>query len=224
MTVKKVYPNIEIKKLECVGHYQKGVGTCLRKLKKREKGLGSHGRLTEAKIDRLQIFFGLAIHQNVGNLKGMKAGVLACFFNVASSKKNNWHYLHCLTGPNSWCKYNNDNANGTQLYKSGTGLPMVIVAKLKQIYADLGKDSELEKCLHGKTQNANESFNTKDLHVIPKKPVIIHRDLNSSNILIKSNLTCCIADFGSAWVFNDGSGNEEAMAQVQYIFLYFNCS
>ena len=31
--------------------------------------------------------------------------------------------------------------------------------QIKPIYSNLGKDSELEKCLHGKTQNTNESFN-----------------------------------------------------------------
>ena len=38
--VKNVYKDIEIKNLECVGHYQKRVGTRLRNLKKKEKGLG----------------------------------------------------------------------------------------------------------------------------------------------------------------------------------------
>ena len=159
LTVKNVYSNVEVKKLECVGHYQKRVGTRLRNLKKREKGLGGRGRLTDAMIDRLQNFFGLAIRQNVGNLEGMKAGVLASLFHVASSKSNNWHYPHCPTGPDSWCKYNIDKPNGTQSYKPGPGLPLDIIAKIKPIYADLGKDSELEKCLQGKTQNANESFN-----------------------------------------------------------------
>ena len=43
----------EIMKFECVGHYQKGVGTRLRNLKKKEKGLGGRCRLTDSKIDRL---------------------------------------------------------------------------------------------------------------------------------------------------------------------------
>ena len=40
VNVKDTYPGIEIKKLECVGHYQKRVGTRLRNLKKKEKRLG----------------------------------------------------------------------------------------------------------------------------------------------------------------------------------------
>ena len=106
--VKYTYPDHEIKKLECVGHYQKRVGTRLRNLKKKEKGLGRRGRLTDAVIDRLQNYFGVAIRQNSGNLTWMKAGVLATLFHVASSKDNNWHFPHCPTGSNSWCKYNLD--------------------------------------------------------------------------------------------------------------------
>lgn len=31
-----------------------------------------------------------------------------------------------------------------------------------------------------------------------KKPCVCHRDLNSRNILVKADLTCCVADFGFA--------------------------
>ena len=36
-SIKDVYPDTQVTKLECVGHYQKGVGTRLRKLKKKER-------------------------------------------------------------------------------------------------------------------------------------------------------------------------------------------
>ena len=41
------------KNLECVGHYQKRVGTRLRSLKKKEKGLVGGCRLTDTTINRL---------------------------------------------------------------------------------------------------------------------------------------------------------------------------
>ena len=44
---------VNIVKKECVGHVQKRVGTALRKLKKRKKGLAGRGKLTNAMIDRL---------------------------------------------------------------------------------------------------------------------------------------------------------------------------
>ena len=162
------YPGIQVNKLECVGHYQKRVGTRLRNLKKREKGLGGRGCLTDAVIDRLQNFFGVAIRQNAGNLAGMKASALATLFHVASSKTNNLHFPHCPTGINSWCKFNFDKANKTNTYKPGPGLPMNIIFKIRPIFEDLSKDSELKKCLHGKTQNANESFNSMIWDRLPK--------------------------------------------------------
>ena len=40
--------------------------------------------------------------------------------------------------------------------------------KIRPIYEDLSKESEFEKCLHGKTQNANEPFNGMIWNRIPK--------------------------------------------------------
>ena len=80
--------------LEYVGHYQKRVRTRLRKLKKKKRGLGGRGRLTNGTIDRLQNFFGVAIRQNTGDLVAMKSAALATLFYVASSKINNWYYPH----------------------------------------------------------------------------------------------------------------------------------
>ena len=34
---------------------------------------------------------------------------------------------------------------------------------------------------------------------------IVHRDLNSRNILVKSDLSCCICDFGFAMQVNGGN-------------------
>ena len=82
----------------------------------------------------------------------MKAGRLATLFHVASSAKNNWHFPHCPTGSDSWCRYNQDKANGTTTYKSGPGLPLDIVLKIRPIFQDLSCDELLEKCMHGKTQ------------------------------------------------------------------------
>ena len=39
------------------------------------------------------------------------------------------------------------------------------------------------------------------------KPTIAHRDLKSKNIIVKSNGTCCIADFGLALALKDGKLN-----------------
>ena len=159
-TVCDTYPNIKVEKLECVGHVQKRVGCRLRSLKKREKGIGGKGKLTNSIIDRLQNYYGIAIRSNKNNLEGMQAATRAALFHVASSKDHNYHYPHCPTGPNSWCRYNRDQANGTSTYRAGAGLPLMIILKLKPIFHELGSEKLLKKCLHGLTQNQNESFNS----------------------------------------------------------------
>ena len=58
-----------------------------------------------------------------------------------------------------------DQANNTNTYKPGPGLPLDIVSKIRPIYQVLSQDSV---CLHGKTQNCNESFNAMIWDRMPK--------------------------------------------------------
>ena len=115
---------------------KKRVRTRLQNLKKKEKRLGGRGRLTDAIIDRLQNYAGVAIRQNVGDLKSMKSSFLASLFHVASNKDNSYHYPHCPIGPNSWCKYNADRTNNTQTYKPSPGLPREIIYKIRPIFLE----------------------------------------------------------------------------------------
>ena len=47
------------------------------------------------------------------------------------------------------------------------------------------------------------------------KPVIAHRDIKSRNVLIKTNKTCCISDFGLSIKFKHGDRATEAHGQVR---------
>ena len=58
--------------------------------------------------------------------------------------------------------------NNTNLYKSKGELPIDIRKAILPIYNDLCKEEMLKKCRHGKTQNANESFNGTIWDQIPK--------------------------------------------------------
>ena len=157
-----------VEKKECVGHVQKRLGTALRKLKKEKKGLGGKGKLTDNMIDKLQNYYGIAIRSNSGNLEAMKSNILASLFHCASSESRPLH-TYCPDGVDSWCGYNRDKANKTTTYKHGKGLPIAdVVAELKPIYARLSDDELLRKCLDGKTQNQNESFNGMIWQRIPK--------------------------------------------------------
>lgn len=67
--------NITVVKKECVRHVQKRLGTALRKMKKEKKGFGGKGKLTDAMIDKLQNYYGIAIRNNSGNLTAMKKAI-----------------------------------------------------------------------------------------------------------------------------------------------------
>ena len=165
--VKNLYTDLVVEKFECVGHIQKRVGNRLRKKKKEVKGLGGKKRLTDEIIDRLQNYFGIAIRTNIGDLSGMKSAIAAVLFHVASTKEKPWH-VHCPDGEASWCGFKRDIANGTTLYKHGAGLPMDVIKHVKPVFEELSDDKLLRKCLHGKTQNQNESYNSTIWHRIPK--------------------------------------------------------
>ena len=84
---------MKVAKLECMGHYQKRVGNRLRKLKKRVTGLGgqakqkeggkvtktkvkARSRLTDALIDKLQNYFGIALRSSAKTVPELKNALL----------------------------------------------------------------------------------------------------------------------------------------------------
>ena len=177
--VKGVYQNagIEVEKKECIGHVQKRVGSALPKLKHDNSGLGGKGKLTDRQIDKLQNYYGKAIRFNVGNLAGMKRAIHASLRHCASSEA---HPLqdHC-TGSTSWYRYQQDKANRTNLYKHGSGLTLAVIKEVKPEYVRLSEDNLLKKCLHGKTQNQNESLNGMVWQRIPKEVYVGSETLQS---------------------------------------------
>lgn len=62
--------DVEINKLECIGHVQKRMGTRLLKMRAEKdvlsdgKKLSGENRLTTAAVQKLQTFYGLAIRRN----------------------------------------------------------------------------------------------------------------------------------------------------------------
>ena len=85
--VENVYDGIHVEKKESVGHVQKRVGMALRKLKKENKGIDGKGKLTDAMIDKLQNYYGIAIRSNSADLEAMKSAIYASLFHGSSSKK-----------------------------------------------------------------------------------------------------------------------------------------
>ncbi|GFS54177.1 uncharacterized protein TNCV_2527141 [Trichonephila clavipes] len=75
--------------------YEKN-GTRLRRLKTKMKGqklsdgkpLCGRNRLTEAEIDRLQAYYGLAIRRNLSSVKDMQQAIWAIFLHKLSTDEN----------------------------------------------------------------------------------------------------------------------------------------
>lgn len=49
------------------------------------------------------------------------------------------------------------------------------------------------------------------------KPAVAHRDFKSKNVLLKSDLTACIADFGLALIFYPGRPVGDTHGQVNFV-------
>ncbi|GFX49953.1 uncharacterized protein TNCV_3882821 [Trichonephila clavipes] len=62
------------------------------------------GKLTDSFIDRLKIYYGIAVRSNVGNLSGLQKNVIAALFHCSSSVEKPMHG-QCPIGKDSWCYY-----------------------------------------------------------------------------------------------------------------------
>lgn len=168
-TVKNLKPygdEVVISKLECVGHIQKRMGGRLRRLKLANKKkllsdgkpLTGKGRLTDSVINDLQSYYGLAIRNNCDSVDSMKRAVWAIFFHKGSTIEKPSHGL-CPKGVTSWCKYNRSIAQERPLPEPTNTLPSAVLQVIRPTFQDLSDPVLLKKCVHGKTQNQNESFN-----------------------------------------------------------------
>lgn len=175
---KKIYgEQVEISKLECIGHVEKRMGTRLLNMKSQKKELkdgktlSGKNRLTAVAIKKLQKFYGLAIRRNCHSVAATREAIWAIYFHVSSNNENASH-MHrlCPNGESSWCKYNKSLIT-KEPYDHGKHfhLPQIVMEEIKSIFRDLSDSKLLEKCCKGKTQNPNESFNNTIWSIIPKR-------------------------------------------------------
>ena len=126
------------------------------------KGLGGAGRLTIARIDTIQSFYGLCIRQNKGDAKAMSKATKAILLHYSSTEQNPQHDC-CPVGPSSCCSYQRDLACKTKSHRYiKDPLPPAVVDVIKPVFDKLGDESFLGGCERCATQNANESLH----HVI----------------------------------------------------------
>ena len=91
----------------------------------------------------------------------MKKSVAAIIHHCSEAKTKDLQRHYCPRMKESWCRYQSDIITGKTTYKHKPLLPEIVSNEIKHIfsYKDLGNEELLSKCLHGKTQNTNESIN-----------------------------------------------------------------
>ena len=191
--------------MDCAGHVQKRMGTALRNLKMQYRGqkladgktIGGAGRLTDRVINSLQNYYGDAIRRNKGKVQAMMKAVQATLLHCNSTNAHPRHHL-CPEGPSSWCKWQAAKANG-KVHDHKHPLPDAIVQLLCPIYARLGSQSLLQKCVMGYTQNANESLHSTVWKFCPKELF-----MGKTGVETVYSLAVC--------VFNDGASSLSAQS------------
>ena len=141
LVANKVYGDLPVQMVECIGHIQKCMGSRLRSLKKRSgnkkisdgKSVGGKGRLTDKLIDSLQVYYSKAIGGNTQSIESMNNAVMAIWYHVRSTNIEPHHDL-CPTGSTSWCSFQRDLANNTTAYTSDHPLAAAIADEILPIF------------------------------------------------------------------------------------------
>ena len=195
------YPGITVEKLECIGHIQKRIGSRFRNLRTKHKEALSDGKrisgrgcLTEKLINTLQNLYGIALRQNVNKtVHEMKVAIGAVLYHSTEFKETENCHLYCPRGTDTWCKYWKDKLNNEKQFVEKPGMPIAVYDIIKPIFLDLSNDTLLRKCIHGKTQNANEALNNLIWTKCPKN-VYVEREvleMGVSSAVINFNNGAC---------------------------------
>lgn len=100
-----------------------------------EKSISGRGCLSDAIIDKLQNYYGLAIRRNTASLEDMRKAVWATYFHMASTDTNPSHGL-CPEDTDPWCKFNKAQLNGHP-HVPKEHLPESVLQTVKLIYQHL---------------------------------------------------------------------------------------
>ncbi len=150
------------------------------------KGLGGKGRLTSEAIDSMQTWYGRVIRHVVKaddfsdteKVKLMQDRILAIPHHRVSTDSSPQHQ-YCPPGENSWCGWQRDKAKNTAEYEHHDTLPTVVFKCILPVFQQLSKEELLSKCLHGGTQNRNESLHNVIWSITPKVTYQKHRTFKS---------------------------------------------
>lgn len=186
------------------------MGSRLRNLVKKTKGLSGRGRLTSKLIDELTIYYGLAIRRHCNSLEDMKKAIWVTLYHKISTDKKPQHHL-CPESATSWCSWQSQKASGNlKNYKHDTAMSMEVFEAVKLVYEELSKDELLTRCLGGFTQNSNESFNALVWSMAPK-------NISSGKTVLD------IAAYLAVIFFNDGYFGIMQVMKLLGITIGLNC-
>ncbi|GFT17511.1 uncharacterized protein TNCV_4807531 [Trichonephila clavipes] len=100
--------------------------------------------------------------------------VVSLSLEILQGKSTDEEPMHhfCPIGHTSWCKYQKAVAtNSASLFKHKNIVPIAVMDEIKPIIVELSAPKLLKKCVGGKTQNANELFNSTVWKYCPKTSV-----------------------------------------------------
>lgn len=168
------------------------MGTRLRGCKKNNLGIGGRNKLTLKLIDKLSVYYGLAIRRNCNSKDDMKKAIWATFYHYSSTDRKPQHHF-CPEGRESWCKWQQAKAKNElkNFLHDYTELPNIALDAIKLVYQDLSNDKLLQRCVGGFAQNSNESFNQLIWMLAPET-------MNSGAKIVN------IAVFLASCIFNNG--------------------
>ncbi|GFW99405.1 uncharacterized protein TNCV_3007071 [Trichonephila clavipes] len=152
-----------IRKIECVGHVQKRMGTRLKKLKL----VYSKKKLSDGKTIG-----------GKGSVKEMRKAIWAVWGHSCSIDDEPMHWF-CPTNPNTWCKYNAAINNNLQNYKHKPSVAKAVRDIIKPVFADLSHPALLKKCLGGPYEIVQKlsdvNYEITKPNALTKKPTeVIH--------------------------------------------------
>lgn len=158
-------PNVKTGRAECINHAPKRFGKACRNLTKDKSkknlklGGKGYGKLTGAKIKRLQNFYRSAIVEHKPDVKKMKNGIWASLYHCSSTDAKPNH-SKCPKGKDSWCYYNKAKAlkQTPPAHKVGCKDALLphIAKELEPIYERMTEQGLLERLSVGATTNSNE--------------------------------------------------------------------
>ncbi|XP_066584404.1 uncharacterized protein [Prorops nasuta] len=197
ITDSQPYEDFIVNKKECIDHVLKRMGTRLRAVKKKTKGLGGKGKLTGRLIDELSIYYGLAIRRNSDSVDKMRSAIWATLDHKLSTNENPKHDS-CPIGKDSWCSWQKASAtNNLGSYEHKPAMSVDVYEAIKPVYEELSNDNLLTRCIGGYTQNRNESFNSTVWALAPKS-------ISSGKIIldIATNIAVCVYNNGFASILH----------------------